>query len=418
MRTVINSLLWLLLFIHVSLITGVVGSECPSEAACLSDSPYKTNICCSDYTTYKEVGGISQEVTVDRFPVIKDTIALAYLNLTRYCLREIHWHANAEIAYVISGSARVGVVGVGGRDSSFFNVSKGDAWFFPQGFVQYFQAGPDGVEVVLWFTRDTIETVTMPHSLKAMPENEMAKSFFINDTRQFFDNWSPSINGTTCPKIPPTWTIPADNRCEGNLSRYKFHVNCSNNPGTVRDKCGNLVLEASDGTFPILKDSTVSYAYALIKPQCHRVMHWHPVQAEFALVLQGTASIGMFGFGKEKESFFNVTVGDIWFFPVGFLQYITSLDPLTGPDFIAILGFSTSSLQSITAAGGLAPVPVDVQKLSLGVDDTTFRLLSETNDPFTCPKPYPHCASVSNEQQQPPHGAMKIVDELDAAAKN
>ena len=95
---------------------------------------------------------------------------MAYQKIEPYCMRQMHWHANDEIAYVISGNARAGIVGPGGikknlavllwfvrvhanqqptgQNSSFFNVSAGDAWFFPQGFLQY--------QVFVYFTPTTL----------------------------------------------------------------------------------------------------------------------------------------------------------------------------------------------------------------------------------------------------------------------
>jgi len=260
------------------------------------------------------------------------------------------------------------------------------AQVFPQGFLQYFQARPEGVEVVLWFTEDYNDTITAPQSFKPIPPPQFQDSFFINDT-SFFNKWELANNGTICPTEQQSWKIPADNSCN-TTSPNKFHVPCGGK-GSITDEYGNQLLEVMANVFPILELSSLSFVYATIKPQCQRVLHWHPSEGELALVLKGSAQVGLVGFPTDEtpnpiKSFFNVTVGDIWFFPTGYLQYITNAAAKGGEDFIAILGFSENSLRTITSAGGLQPIPKDLQKLSLGLTGNAFELLSETQAPFTC----------------------------------
>jgi len=295
-------------------------------------------------------------------------------------LRQIHWHAQNEIAYVISGSARVGVVGSSG-EQSFFNVSAGDVWYFPAGFAQYFQAGPDGVEIVLWFNKDSISTITVPQLFEAVPKKQFQDSFFVNDT-SFFPEWDLSVSGTACPKVKPTWTI-APSTCES-TSEFKLTIPCSS--ATKIDSAGNELGEAIASAFPILEGNGLAISYAVIKVGCQRVLHWHAVPGELALVLQGSAEIGLFSFANSSEETtfykFEGGAGDIWFFPPGNLQYITNTGDV---DVIAVLGFSYDSLETLLQSGSLKPIPEDIVGLSLGVNDDAFFSkwqLSDTD--FTC----------------------------------
>jgi len=339
---------------------------------------------------YNEPGGFLYEVTAADFSVIEGYLSLSYQKVTPYCMRQIHWHPNNEIAYVIAGSARVGVIGPE-NNFSIFTVSAGDAWFFPAGFAQYFQAGHDGLEIVLWFNKDTISTVTVPQAFANIPNNQFQDSFFVNDTA-FFKEWTLSGNGTACPNTKQSWNVAPSTCKSGSDSVYKFHVPCANNNGTVRDQYGNLILEAVTASFPILAENGLSFSYALIKPGCQRVLHWHTIPGELALVVQGTALVGLVGFPEHKASiapFYNFTVGpgDLWFFPTGFLQYITSLEPTGGKDFVAILGFSYDSIITITSANGMKPIPADIDTLSLDVTNNLFfKQWALTDVPFSCLK--------------------------------
>lgn len=358
-------------------------SDCTS-----SESDFKTNIYCPAYEIYNEPGGNLYEVTAEHFPVIENYLSLSYQHLSPYCMRQIHWHSNNEIAYVVSGGGRVGVVGPE-QNYSLFNVNAGDAWFFPAGFLQYYQAGPDGLTLVLWFNKDSISTITVPQAFTPIPHGVFQDSFLVNDT-SFFQDWQLSEHGTACPKTRPMWRTPPPT-CDFE-SVYKFHLPCANNVGTVRDIFGNQILEAVAASFPILADNGLSFSYTLIKPGCQRVLHWHTIPGELALVLQGQAHIGLVGFPDNKSKpapFSNFTVGpgDLWFFPTGFLQYITSIEPEGGQDFIAVLGFSYDSIVTILSAGGLKPLPSDIDSISLDVQNREFfekwRL---TNEPFSCLK--------------------------------
>jgi len=169
-------------------------------------------------------------------------------------------------------------------------------------------------------------------------------------------------------------------------SQFKLNLACTTK--ATRDAFGNEILEAIAESFPVLEGEGLSFSYAVVKPGCQRVLHWHTIPGELALVLQGTASIGLFSFATANQEsvpyLFNASAGDIWFFPTGYLQYITNLDPPGGQDVIAVLGFSYDSILAITAAQGLKPLPEDVIALSLNAQNDAFQKWKLHDDAFTC----------------------------------
>ena len=95
-------------------------------------------------------GGWSREVTVRELPVSK-SIAGVDMRLTAGGIRELHWHAAAEWAFMLYGSARI--TALDGNGKSFVaDVHEGDLWYFPTGIQHSIQGlAPDGAEFLLVF---------------------------------------------------------------------------------------------------------------------------------------------------------------------------------------------------------------------------------------------------------------------------
>ena len=75
-------------------------------------------------------GGWSREITVRDLP-IATTLAGVNMSLTPGGVRELHWHQQAEWAYMIWG-ARITAMDASGRNF-IADVGPGDLWYFPAG---------------------------------------------------------------------------------------------------------------------------------------------------------------------------------------------------------------------------------------------------------------------------------------------
>src|ERR671936_297302 len=94
-------------------------------------------------------GGWAREVTTRELPVAKD-LAGVNMRLKPGGIRELHWHQEAEWAYMIAGTARVTAVQPDG--SNFLDdVATGDLWYFPAGVPHSIQGLEDGCEFLLVF---------------------------------------------------------------------------------------------------------------------------------------------------------------------------------------------------------------------------------------------------------------------------
>ncbi|GAA5970459.1 hypothetical protein JCM21900_003135, partial [Sporobolomyces salmonicolor] len=78
-----------------------------------------------------EEGGWARQTTVRELPT---SIELAGVNmrLEAGVIRELHWHNEAEWAYMLEGEARISVLDVEGG-IYYDDLKKGDLWYFPTG---------------------------------------------------------------------------------------------------------------------------------------------------------------------------------------------------------------------------------------------------------------------------------------------
>lgn len=76
-----------------------------------------------------EEGGWARETTVRELPTSKE-LAGVNMRLEAGVYRELHWHNEAEWAYMLAGSARITVLDQEGG-CYIDDISEGDLWYFP-----------------------------------------------------------------------------------------------------------------------------------------------------------------------------------------------------------------------------------------------------------------------------------------------
>src|ERR1700729_1376739 len=92
-------------------------------------------------------GGWSREVTVRELP-ISTTMAGVDMRLKPGAIRELHWHKEAEWAYMLSGHVRVTAIDAEGRNF-IDDVGVGGLWNFRAGLPHSIQALADGCDSCL-----------------------------------------------------------------------------------------------------------------------------------------------------------------------------------------------------------------------------------------------------------------------------
>ena len=96
-----------------------------------------------------EPGGWAREVTKRELPVATE-LAGVNMHLDEGAVRELHWHKQAEWAYMLCGRARITAFDVDGRTSAD-DVREGDLWYFPAGIPHSIQGLRGGCEFLLVF---------------------------------------------------------------------------------------------------------------------------------------------------------------------------------------------------------------------------------------------------------------------------
>src|ERR1700761_7642654 len=129
-------------------------------------------------------GGWARETTT-RELAISTEIAGVNMRLTPGGIRELHWHKEAEWAYVIAGSCRISLLDEEGR-LFIDDVSVGDLWYFPAGLPHSIQALADGVEFLLVFDNGGFsenETFLITDWFAHTPREVLAKNFGVPASR-------------------------------------------------------------------------------------------------------------------------------------------------------------------------------------------------------------------------------------------
>src|SRR5438105_11670121 len=126
-------------------------------------------------------GGWSREVTVRELPVSK-TMAGVNMRLTAGGVRELHWHAAAEWAFMLYGNARITAIDPEGK-SFVCDVAENDLWYFPTGIPHSIQGlNPDGAMFLLVFDDGNFSeyaTVLLSDWMAHTPRDVLAKNFGV-----------------------------------------------------------------------------------------------------------------------------------------------------------------------------------------------------------------------------------------------
>jgi oxalate decarboxylase len=157
-------------------------------------------------------GGWSREVTQRELP-ISTTMAGVNMRLKPGAIRELHWHKEAEWAYMLAGSARVTAIDQDGRNF-IDDVKMGDLWNFRAGLPHSIQALADGCEFLLVFDDGAFsenETFLLTDWFLHTPLQVLAKNLGVPESALANIPKDPDheryiFSG----QVPSRWRSPAD----------------------------------------------------------------------------------------------------------------------------------------------------------------------------------------------------------------
>jgi oxalate decarboxylase len=297
-------------------------------------------------------GGWTRQGTVRDFPISK-RMAGVEMYLTPGGIRELHWHVQAEWAFVISGKARITAVDPTTDGKSFVNdVSAGDLWLFPGGTPHSIQGlGPDGCMFLLVFNDgnfNEFDTFLLSDHFDHTPKEVLAKNFNVPEAT--FDHVPKEKLYIFQAQEPRPLAEEQQQAAQGTGGdNEKFLFRASTMQPTKVTAGGNVKI-VDDRLFPV---TDIAVAIVTLKRGGLRELHWHPQADEWQYYVKGKGRMTVFdaSHNARTEDF---KAGDIGYIDVSRAHYIEN----TGDeDLIFLEVFPDKRYQDISTAQWLAHTP-------------------------------------------------------------
>lgn len=311
-------------------------------------------------------GGWAREVTVRELPVAT-TLAGVNMRLKTGAYRELHWHKEAEWAFMLAGSARIAAIDPQGRNF-IDDVGRGDFWNFRAGFPHSIQALED-CEFLLVFDDGNFsenETFLVTDWFAHTPKHVLAKNFgvpvsaFANiPTAGQIEHNRYIFNG----EVPGALVddIEAVGSPKGTAERMS-HRMLAQDPIEVP---GGSVRITDSVNFP--SASTISAAWVELQPGAIRELHWHNNNDEWQYWISGHARMTVFG-SSGKARTFDYYPGDVGYVPFGMGHYFENV----GDEPVQMLEmFRSDRFVDVSLNQWLGLTPPEVVAATLNLDAAT-----------------------------------------------
>jgi len=311
-------------------------------------------------------GGWSREVTVRELPVSK-SMAGVDMRLTAGGIRELHWHAAAEWAFMLYGSARITAIDAKGK-SFVADVNEGDLWYFPTGIPHSIQGlAPDGAEFLLVFDDGNFSeyaTVLLSEWMAHTPTEVLAKNFGTSSeclermpSRELFIFQAP---------LPEQ--LAADQRAAAGAlgsSDLDFAFRLAQQPVAQRTTGGEVRIIDSR-LFKV--STTIAAAIVTVHPRGLRELHWHPNADEWQYYISGKGRMTVFATGARARTA-DFQAGDVGYVQQTFPHYIEN----TGDTDLKFLEmFKSSVYQDLSLSEWLSHTPPELVMAHLNIDKATL----------------------------------------------
>ncbi len=312
-------------------------------------------------------GGWAREVTIRELPVAKE-LAGVNMRLKPGSIREMHWHKEAEWAYMLAGRARITAIDEQGCNF-IADVGEGDLWNFPSVIPHSIQALEEGCEFLLVFDNGNFsenETFLITDLFKHMPREVLAKNFGVSESafanipidvvhdRYIFAGKVPGSLASDAVKSP-AGAVPVS---------YSYRLSAQK-PIKVP---GGQVRIVDSSNFPAA--STIAAALVEINPGGMRELHWH-ANDEWQYYISGRGRMTVFASG-EKARTFDYQAGDVGYIPFAMAHYVenTGEEPLRFLEMFRSARFADLSLNQ-----WMALTPSELVQAHLNLDQRTMKAL-------------------------------------------
>ncbi len=314
-------------------------------------------------------GGWARQVTVRELP-IATTLAGVNMRLNPGGIREMHWHKEAEWAYMLYGRARISAVDQEGRNF-LDDVGVGDLWNFPAGIPHSIQGLEEGCEFLLVFDDGNFSedsTFLITDWFAHTPKEVLAKNF--------------GVPASEFAGIPTQERYIFQGKVPGPLSSDK-----ASNPAGQRSFSHHLLaqepVKTSGGTARIVDStnfpaaSTIAAALVEIEPGAMREMHWHPNNDEWQYYIEGSGRMTVFA-SEGRARTFDYQAGDVGYVPFAMGHYIEN----TGDTPLRFLElFKCAHFQDVSLNQWMALTPPELVQAHLNLNQTVMGALRKQKWP-------------------------------------
>ncbi|HLW02057.1 MAG TPA: oxalate decarboxylase family bicupin [Ktedonobacterales bacterium] len=318
-------------------------------------------------------GGWTRQVTVRELP-IATTLAGVDMRLNPGAIRELHWHKQAEWAYMLNGQARISAVDQAGRNF-LDDVGVGDLWNFPAGIPHSIQGLEEGCEFLLVFDDGNFSedaTFLITDWFAHTPRAALAKNFGVAESdlvdipTQDLDRSRYIFPG----KVPGPLASDRVVNPLGQLS-FSYHL-LAQEPIKTSGGTARIV----DSTnFPAA--STIAAALVEVEPGGMREMHWHPNNDEWQYYIEGNGRMTVFA-AEGNARTFDYQAGDVGYVPFAMGHYIEN----TGDKPLRFLEmFKSAHFADVSLNQWMALTPPELVQAHLNLNQTAMGALRKQKRP-------------------------------------
>ncbi len=326
----------------------------------------------ADAHVRQESGGWTRQITERELGVSK-SIAGVNMRLNAGGIRELHWHKEAEWAYMLYGNARITAIDAQGRNF-VDDVGVGDLWYFPSGLPHSIQGlNPDGCEFLLVFDSggfDEDDTFLLSDWFKHVPKEVLAKNFGVSA-----DVFSgiPEPSELYIFKAPVPGPLGPDRLMGAQAVPESFsHKMLAQAP--IKGKSGTVRITDSSN-FPASK--TIAAALVELEPGGLRELHWHPNTDEWQYYIEGQGRMGVFASSGQARTF-DFAAGDVGYVPFAMGHYVEN----TGTTTLRFLEmFKSSYYADVSLNQWLALTPPSLIQAHLKIDPQTMQVFHDKKSP-------------------------------------
>jgi len=313
-----------------------------------------------------EDGGWAREVTQREMGSMKE-LAIVNMRLPAGVVREMHWHKEAEWAYVLKGKVRFYLVD-DKRQTLVEDLEPGDLWLAPAGFPHAIQGLEEGTEFVLVFNDGNFsenQTLLVTELFAHTPREVLAKNFGVPESA--FDGIPLEEKYIFRQPVPaPIEDVRRDLGAVNFTDKYVFRA--SKQPKNQFEGGATQVVDSR--TFEV---TNLAALFIDLEPGGMREIHWHPDADELQYYISGKARMTVFD-AVDNARTFDFVAGDVGYVPKTLAHYIENI----GDEPVRVLNvFHTGEYKDVSLNNWLALTPKELVKGHLDVGDPLISSLRQ-----------------------------------------